>query len=164
MIPPAAVCVAETGTRAKAKPRMLGVVGFAAIWTTINSLQHRHPTIAAPIWLEVFSIAAYAVTCFGLIALAMAIFTANVLLRVPYTLDFVSWYAPGAIAAALSFVAIAARVFYTPLRRADSPQGRPFSVEPSDTERLPPPVGVPPRQPTGPDGRATVWVRLCRAV
>ena len=63
----------------------------------------------------VFGIAAYAVTRFGLISLAVAIFTANVLLRVPHTFDFGNWYATSALAVVLSFVAIAGWGFYTAL-------------------------------------------------
>jgi uncharacterized membrane protein len=81
----------------------------------MNTLQNPHPEILAPVWLVVFSIAAYAVSRFGLITLSVAIFTANVFLNVPCTLDFSNWYATNSLAVLLSFVAIAAWGFYTSL-------------------------------------------------
>jgi drug/metabolite transporter (DMT)-like permease len=69
----------------------------------------------APVWLVVFSIAAFAVSRFGLITLAVAIFTANVLVNLPYTLDPSIWYASSAFAVLLSFVALAVWGFYTSL-------------------------------------------------
>jgi hypothetical protein len=95
--------------------KWLAAAGFVAIFSTLNSLQGHHPGIIAPVWVVVFAIAAFAVTRFGLITLAVAIFTANVLLNVPYTLDFSRWYATNALFVVLSFVAIAAWGFYLSL-------------------------------------------------
>jgi len=95
--------------------KWLATAVFIAIWTTLNSLRNVHPEVFVPVWLVVFAIAAYAVTRFGLITLAVAIFTANVALNVPYTFDFSNWYAGSALAVLLSFVAIAAWGFYTSL-------------------------------------------------
>jgi hypothetical protein len=95
--------------------RWLAAVGFVAVFGTMNTLQNPHPEILAPVWLVVFSIAAYGVSRFGLITLAVAIFTANVVLNVPYTLDFSNWYAMNSLAVLLSFVAIAGWGFYTSL-------------------------------------------------
>ncbi len=88
---------------------------FVAILAGQNTLRGDHPQIMVWIWLVVFSIAAFAVTRFGLITLALAIFTANVVLNVPFTLDFSKWYAPASFAVLLSFVAIAAWGFHTSL-------------------------------------------------
>ena len=95
--------------------RWLAMLGFVVVFATQNILSNDHPLYWAPVWLVVFSVAAYAVTRFGLITLAVAIFTANVLLNIPYTLDFSNWYAPAAFAVLLSFVAIAGWGFYTSL-------------------------------------------------
>ena len=92
--------------------KWLAGAGFVAVWTTMNTLHGPHPEIMAPVWVAVFSIAAYAATRFGLITFAVAIFTANVLLGLPYTLDFSLWYANSALAVLLSFFAIAAWGFY----------------------------------------------------
>jgi eukaryotic-like serine/threonine-protein kinase len=95
--------------------KWLAAVSFVAVWTTTNTLQNPHPEILAPVWLVVYSIAAYAVTRFGLITLTVAIFTANVLLNLSYTLDFSNWYSTNAFTLLLSFLAIAAWGFYTSL-------------------------------------------------
>jgi hypothetical protein len=95
--------------------RWLAMLGFVAIFATQNTLMADHPQYLAPVWLVVFSIAAYAVTRFGLITLAVAIFTANIVLNIPYTLDFSNWYAPAVFAVVLSFVGIAGWAFYTSL-------------------------------------------------
>jgi len=95
--------------------KWLATAVFIALWTANNSLHNTRPEIFVPVWLVVFGIAAYAVTRFGLISLAVAIFTANVLLNVPYTFDFSNWYATSALAVVLSFVAIAGWGFYTSL-------------------------------------------------
>jgi len=95
--------------------RWLAMLGFVAIFATRNTLGGDHPQYMAAVWLVVFSIAAYAVTRFGLITLAVAIFTANIVLNMPYTLDFSNWYAPAVFGVLLSFVAIAGWGFYTSL-------------------------------------------------
>ncbi|HKS97605.1 MAG TPA: hypothetical protein VJV74_15930, partial [Terriglobia bacterium] len=95
--------------------KWLAAAVFVAIWTAINAGSNGHVAIAVPMWVVVYTIAAYAATRFGLITLAVAAFTANVLLNVPYTLDFSAWYATDAFAILLSFVVLAGWGFYTAL-------------------------------------------------
>jgi len=95
--------------------KWLATACFVALFTTLNALQGDHPQIMAPVWLVVFSIAAFAVTRFGLVSLAVASFTANVLLNLPYTLDPSVWYASSVFTVLLSFVALAGWGFYTSL-------------------------------------------------
>ena len=95
--------------------RWVVALSFVAIFATLNTLQRDHPQYWAPVWVVVFAIAAYAVTRFGLITLSVAIFTANVLLNVPFTVDFSTWYAPASWGIILSFIAIAGWGFYTSL-------------------------------------------------
>jgi len=52
---------------------------------------------------------------FGLVVLAVAVFTANILLNVPYTLDFGEWYAPASVGFVLSIVVLAGWGFFTAL-------------------------------------------------
>jgi len=101
--------------RSVLRNKWLAMIGFVAVFATLNTLQNDHPQIMAPVWVVVFAIAAYAVTRFGLITLAAAVFTANILLSVPFTVDFSNWYAPAASAVVLSFIAIAGWGFYTAL-------------------------------------------------
>ena len=95
--------------------KWLAAAGFIAIWGGMNTLQNHHPEIMAFVWIAVFGVAAFAVTRFGLITLAVAIFTANILLGLPYTLDFSVWYADSALFVLSSFVAIAGWGFYQSL-------------------------------------------------
>lgn len=95
--------------------KWLAAAAFTIFFAALNTLQGDHPQIMAPIWLVVFSIAAFAVSRFGLITLSVAILAGNVLVNVPLTTDFSAWYAPAAWAVLLSFVAIAAWGFYTSL-------------------------------------------------
>ena len=88
---------------------------FVPILAAQNTLRSDHPQIMVWIWVLVYAIAAFAVTRFGLVTLAVAIFTANIMLSVPYTLDFSKWYTPASFAVLLSFVAIAVWGFYTSL-------------------------------------------------
>ena len=83
--------------------------------TALNTLQSDHPQIVWPIWLIVYTLAAGAVSRFGLIVLASAIFTTNVLLNLPYSTDFSPWYTAHVAAILVGFVAIAAWGFYTSL-------------------------------------------------
>jgi hypothetical protein len=101
--------------RVALRNKWLAAAGYVLIFATLNTLANPHPAILGPVWVVVFAIAAYAVTRFGIITLAVAIFTANVVLNVPYTLDFSNWFATDVLAIVLSFVAIAAWGFYTSL-------------------------------------------------
>lgn len=93
----------------------LAAAVFVAIFTATHTLPSDHPLIVVWTWIVVYAIAAFAVTRFGLITLAVAIFTADVVLDVPFTLDFSRWYATTAMAVLLSFLAIAAWGFHTSL-------------------------------------------------
>ena len=93
----------------------LALVCFIGIFTAINTLQSDHPQIVWPVWLLVYTLAAGAVSRFGLIVLATAIFTANILLNLPYSLDFSTWYAAHAAAMVAGCLALAAWGFYTSL-------------------------------------------------
>ena len=79
--------------RALLRNKWLAALAFVAIFATKESIRASHPEILAPIFVIVFSIAAYAVTRFGLITLAIAIFTTNLLMSLPYTADFTKSYA-----------------------------------------------------------------------
>jgi serine/threonine-protein kinase len=93
----------------------LALVGFIGIYTALSTLQSDHPQIVWPFWLLLYTLAAGAVSRFGLIVLATAIFTANTLLNLPYSLDFSTWYAPRAAVMAAGCLALAVWGFYTSL-------------------------------------------------
>jgi serine/threonine-protein kinase len=95
--------------------KWLALACFVGIFTAQNTLRSDHPQIVWPVWLMVYTLAAGALSRFGLIVLATAIFTATVLLNVPYSLDFSLWYTAHMTAILAGFVAIAALGFYTSL-------------------------------------------------
>ena len=101
--------------RVAVRNRWLAAVLFVIIFTTPKIIGSEHPLIDGPVWMIIYGIAAFAVVRFGLIVLAMAGFTANVLLNLPHTVDFSAWYTPNVIGVLLSFVAIAVWGFYAAL-------------------------------------------------
>ena len=101
--------------RVTLRNRWLAVVCFIGIWTAFNTLRSDHPQIVLPVWLIVYTLAAVAVSRFGLIGLATAIFTSDVLLNVPYSFDFSNWYAAHAAAILIGLVGLATWAFYTSL-------------------------------------------------
>jgi hypothetical protein len=101
--------------RVLVKNRWLAAAIFVLLFTAPKVLGGDHPWIETPIWLAIYGIAAFAVVRFGLIVLALAVLTVNVLLNVPLTLDFSTWYAARSLCVVLGFVAVAAWGFYTSL-------------------------------------------------
>jgi len=88
---------------------------FVVLYSLPRMLTSQHPEVDIPVWIIIYTIAASAVVRFGLIALAAAVFTANVLLNLPYTLEMSRWYAGQSVAVLLSFAVIAGWGFYTAL-------------------------------------------------
>ena len=101
--------------RVLVRNRWLAAALFVMLFAIPKILASDHRLIDSPIWIIIYLIAAIAVVRFGLIVLATAVFTANVLLNVPYTLDFSEWYAPASICMVLSIVALAVYGFHTAL-------------------------------------------------
>jgi hypothetical protein len=65
-----------------------------------------------PAWILIYAIAVLLVYRFGLIPLACAIFTVNMLANVPFTADLSSWYMTTSVLALLSVMALAGWGFY----------------------------------------------------
>jgi len=93
--------------RTLVRNRWLAAALFVLIFALPRILAGQHPLIDTPVWVVIYLIAAIAVVRFGLVVLAVAVFTANILLNVPYTLDFAEWYAPASLAVVLSVVLLA---------------------------------------------------------
>jgi hypothetical protein len=88
---------------------------FVAIFTIPKVLGSDHLVVDTLVWVTIYGIAAVAVVRFGLIVLGIASLMANVLLNLPYTLDFSYWYAAQCLFISLIFVAIGAQGVYTSL-------------------------------------------------
>jgi len=101
--------------RVLVRNRWLAAAIFVLLFTLTKVLGSGHLLIETPAWIIIYGVAAFAVVRFGLVALAVAVLTVDVLLNVPITMDFSNWYAARALCVLLSFVAIAAWGFYTSL-------------------------------------------------
>jgi serine/threonine-protein kinase len=101
--------------RVLARNRWVAAALFVLLFSAAKVLGGDHPMIEAPMWLLIYTIAAVAVVRFGLIVLAVGIVMVNVLLNLPYTLDFSLWYAARALCVVFGFVVLAIWGFYTSL-------------------------------------------------
>ena len=101
--------------RVLVRNRWVAAAIFVLLFTLTKVLGSDHPLIDTPVWLVIYGVAAFAVVRFGLVALAIAVLTVNVLLSVPITLDFSNWYAVRTVCVLLSVAAVAAWGFYTSL-------------------------------------------------
>jgi hypothetical protein len=101
--------------RALVRNRWLAAALFVLIYALPKILATQHPLIDSPVWIIIYLIAAIAVVRFGLVVLAVVVFSANILLNVPYTLDFGEWYTPESVGIVLSVVLLAGWGFYTGL-------------------------------------------------
>jgi hypothetical protein len=101
--------------RVLVRNRWLAAGLFVLLYSVPKFLASSHPAIDLPIWIIIYAIAAFAVVRFGLIALAAAVFTADVLLNLPYTLDLSKWYASHSTGVMLSFAILAGWGFYAAL-------------------------------------------------
>jgi serine/threonine protein kinase len=93
----------------------VAVLVFLAIQVTPRLLGSDHVLLDFVVWILVYAIAALAVVRFGLITLGIGVFLADVLLNVPYSLDFSNWYAAHNLLLVFSFFAIGVWGFYLSL-------------------------------------------------
>jgi len=101
--------------RVLARNRWLAAALFVALFTIPKILGSHHLVADTFIWATIYAIAAVAVVRFGLVVLGIASLLANVLLNLPYTVDFSNWYAAQCFFVVLLFVAIGAWGTYTSL-------------------------------------------------
>lgn len=85
----------------------IAAIVFVAMFTGLNSLGNAHIAVEIPAHIVVYVIAVLIVYRFGLVPLACAIFTIDMLANVPFTADFSAWYMGTSIFALLSVVALA---------------------------------------------------------
>jgi serine/threonine-protein kinase len=90
----------------------LAAIAFVAIFSVPRGLSDPHPGIELPFLILVYSIAVMIVLRFGLIPLAVAIFTVDMALNLPLSGDVSAWYMTNSLLALFSVVAIAAWGFY----------------------------------------------------
>ena len=97
------------------RKQWLAAAVFTLIFASLKLAASNHPAVDVPAQLLIYGIAAVVVVRFGLIALAGGIFTANLLLNVPVTLNLSAWYAGAAALSVLAVLAVAVWSFHTSL-------------------------------------------------
>lgn len=95
-----------------ARSDWIAAVLFVGIWVLFQGLQSTHRAVDIPAIILVYGVLVLIVLRFGLVPLAVGVFTADMLTNVPFTLDFSEWYASTAVLALLSVVGLAAWGFY----------------------------------------------------
>jgi len=90
----------------------LAAIAFVAIYALPPGLTSQHVPVDLPMWIAVYAIAVLIVFRFGLVPLACAIFTVNMLSNVPFTINFSAWYMSTFALTLLSVVALAGWGFY----------------------------------------------------
>jgi serine/threonine protein kinase len=90
----------------------LAAIAFVAIFALPRGFTSSYPNVEVPTQILVYAIAVLIVYRFGLVPLACAIFTINMLANVPFTADLSAWYMPTSVLALLSVVALAGWGFY----------------------------------------------------
>jgi hypothetical protein len=93
----------------------LAAIAFVAVFALPRGLTSSYMAVELPAWILIYAIAVLIVFRFGLVPLACAIFTVNMLANVPFTADLSAWYMPTSVLALLSIVALAAWGFYQSL-------------------------------------------------
>jgi len=93
----------------------LAAMAFVAIFALPRGLSSSYVAVELPAQILVYAIAVVIVFRFGLVPLACAIFTVNMLANVPFTADTSAWYMPTSVLALLSVVALAGWGFYQSL-------------------------------------------------
>jgi serine/threonine-protein kinase len=90
----------------------LAAIAFVALFALPRGLEDSHPAIELPTLVLVYSIAVLIVLRFGLIPLAVAIFTVDMISNLPFSGDLSAWFMTNSWLAVFSVVALAAWGFY----------------------------------------------------
>jgi serine/threonine protein kinase len=90
----------------------IAAVLFVALFLAMRGLQSTHLAVDLPVILLIYCVLALIVLRFGLVPLAVAAFTVDMLGNVPFTADFSAWYMSTAALALLSVVGLAGWGFY----------------------------------------------------
>jgi serine/threonine-protein kinase len=90
----------------------IAAIALVVIFSLPQSLTSNYIAVELPAQILIYAIAVLIVLRFGLVPLACAIFTVNMLANVPFSADFSAWYMPTSILALLSVVALASWGFY----------------------------------------------------
>ncbi len=100
------------GLKVLLRKEWIAAIVFVAIFAVPRSLTSTYTSVELPAQILVYAIAVLIVLRFGLVPLACAIFTVNLMANVPFSADLSSWYMTTSILALLSVVVLAGWGFY----------------------------------------------------
>jgi serine/threonine-protein kinase len=100
------------GLKVLLRKEWIAAIAFVAIFAVPRGLSSSYMAIELPTQIIVYGIALLIVLRFGLVPLACAIFTIDMMSGVPFSADLSTWYMTTSIAALLSIVAMAGWGFY----------------------------------------------------
>jgi len=100
------------GLKVLLRKEWIAAIVFVAIFAVPRALTSTYMAVELPTQILVYSIALLIVLRFGLVPLAMAIFTIDMMAGVPFSADLSTWYMATSIPALLSVVVIAVWGFY----------------------------------------------------
>ena len=100
------------GLKVLLRNQWIAAIVFITIFALPQALKSSYKTIEIPAMVLVYAIALLIVIRFGLVPLAVAIFTINLMANLPFSADVSSWYMTTSIVALLSVVVIAGWGFY----------------------------------------------------
>jgi hypothetical protein len=90
----------------------LAAIAFVAVYALPLGLSSSYVAVELPSEILIYAVAVLLVFRFGLVPLACAIFTVDMLANVPFSADLSAWYMPASVLALLSIVSLAAWGFY----------------------------------------------------
>jgi predicted Ser/Thr protein kinase len=93
----------------------LGAVGFILLFTALKSVSSSYPAVDWPMYTILYIVLATGALRFGLVTLAIALYTADMALNLPVTLNPSAWYFTNATLALGTIAALAVWGFYTAL-------------------------------------------------
>jgi predicted Ser/Thr protein kinase len=93
----------------------LGAAAFVLLWAALKSVASDYPAVDWPMQALLYALLAAGALRYGLVTLVVALFTADMALNVPVTLNPSAWYFTPATLALASVAALAVWGFYTAL-------------------------------------------------
>ncbi|HUO25077.1 MAG TPA: serine/threonine-protein kinase [Candidatus Aquilonibacter sp.] len=100
------------GLRFLLRKEWIAAIVFVALFAVPRALASNYVAVELPAQAVIYAIAVLIVLRFGLVPLACAIFTVNLLGNVPFSADVSAWYMTSSILALLSVIALAGWGFY----------------------------------------------------
>ena len=100
------------GLKVLLRKEWIAAIVFVAIFAVPRALTSTYMAVEMPAQILVYAIAVLIVLRFGLVPLACAIFTINLMANLAFSADFSAWYVTTSILGLLSVVALAGWGFY----------------------------------------------------